>query len=200
MGPQVEGAIKVGSHGRFGCAFFFFPKATDFMTLTKETAKLGDAQAAAGKFLTFQLGSESYGIPALKVREIIRMTDITAVPQMPDYIKGVINLRGKIIPIIDLRLRFRLANAGQTERTCIVVAQTAAAHRANAPVGFVVDAVEEVLNIAATEIEATPDFGTAQAVECMTGLAKIDGKVKALLDVDRVVARELLRAVEQTAS
>ena len=146
--------------------------------------------AAAGKYLTFRLGSESYGIEVLKIREIIRGTEITAVPQMPAFVKGVINLRGKIIPVMDLRLRFGLPGTAQTEHTCIVVVQVQFAGGRSAQMGLVVDDVEEVVNIAAADIAETPDFGTAIAADYLLGMAKIKSVVKTLLNVDRVVGTD----------
>ena len=129
--------------------------------MTTETVTSGHqpAQSAAGKFLTFSLQPESYGIDVLKVREIIRLTNITTVPQMPDYIKGVINLRGKIIPVMDLRLRFGFASAKNTELTCIIVVQVKLSDGKNTQMGLIVDGVEEVVNLAPADIEETPDFG-----------------------------------------
>ena len=146
----------------------------------------------AAKYLTFVLGQESYGIAVLTIREIIRMTDITSVPQMPDYVKGVINLRGKVIPILDLRAKFRLARVEATERTCIIVVQVGTAGGARMLMGLVVDAVEEVLNIAAGDIEKTPDFGAKVETDYILGMAKIKGRVKTLLDIDRVVSADAL--------
>ena len=157
-------------------------------TLDSKTA----AQHATAKFLTFVLGDESYGIPVLKIREIIRMTDITAVPRMPEYIKGVINLRGKVIPIVDLRMKFGLANVAATERTCIVVVQVTLANGNSPQMGLIVDAVEEVLNINGTDIEETPDFGGKVDTEYMIGMAKVRGAVKTLLDIDKIVSAESL--------
>lgn len=148
----------------------------------------GQMAALAGKHLTFVLGRECYGIPVLKVREIIRHCDITPVPQMPPYIKGVLNLRGKIIPVADLRLKFRLASTANTELTCIVVVQIALPDRSSTLIGLIVDAVEEVLNIAPADIEPTPDFGGAVNADYILGMAKVKGTVKALLDIDRVLA------------
>jgi purine-binding chemotaxis protein CheW len=149
------------------------------------TAVLG--QNLAGKYLTFILGGESYAIPVLKVREIIRLTSITTVPQMPDYIRGVINLRGKIIPVMDLRLRFGFAGAASAEQNCIVVVQVKNPAGQATAMGLVVDAVEEVAQLAAADIEETPDFGAQVDTEYILGMAKIKGVVKALLDIDRVI-------------
>lgn len=146
--------------------------------------------AAAGKHLTFLLGSEGYGVPVLKVREIIRHCDITPVPHMPDYVKGVLNLRGKIIPVTDLRLKFRLARAETTDLTCIIVVQVGVPGNPTALIGMIVDAVEEVVNIAAADIEPTPDFGGAVEAGYILGMAKVKGTIKTLLDFDRVLGAD----------
>jgi purine-binding chemotaxis protein CheW len=156
-------------------------------TATAEIVTSGVAARHAGKYLTFVLGRECYGVPVLKVREIIRMCDITPVPQMPDYIKGVLNLRGKIIPVADLRLKFRLASDKYTDLTCIVVVQVSLPDKTSTMMGLIVDAVEEVTNIVAADIEPTPDFGAAIETDYILGMAKIKGTVKALLDIDKVV-------------
>jgi purine-binding chemotaxis protein CheW len=142
----------------------------------------------AGKYLTFRLHDEFYGINVLHVREIIRLAAITAVPEMPPYVRGVINLRGKIIPVADLRVRFGFAAAPRTDLTCIVVVKVKLADDKTAPMGLIVDSVEEVINIAAADIEETPDFGVAISAGYMLGMAKIKGEVKALLDMDRIVS------------
>jgi purine-binding chemotaxis protein CheW len=147
------------------------------------------AAAAAGKYLTFALAQEEYGLLVIKVREIIKIMDITAVPQMPDHIKGVINLRGKVIPIIDLRAKFGLPAQDYTERTCIIVAEVEVENR-KVMLGIIVDWVSEVLNIANDEIEPAPDFGERLDTAYMQGIAKIKGKVKILLDLDRVLAAD----------
>lgn len=145
--------------------------------------------AAAGKYLTFALAQEEYGLLVIKVREIIKIMDITAVPQMPDHVKGVINLRGKVIPIIDLRLKFGIAAEAYTERTCIIVAEVEVEAR-KLMLGVIVDSVSEVLNIAPDEIEPAPDFGERLDTAYMQGIAKVKGKVKILLDLDRVLAAD----------
>ncbi len=155
--------------------------------MSSAVCEITSQAAAPGKYLTFVLGGESYGIPVLKVREIIRHIEVTAVPQMPDYVKGVTNLRGKIIPVVDLRIKFGLASTETTERTCIVVVQVGSAATSKIQMGLVVDAVEEVANIAAGEIEPTPDFGTTLNTEYILGMAKVKGTVKSLLDIDQVV-------------
>jgi purine-binding chemotaxis protein CheW len=150
----------------------------------------GPVQPLAGKYLTFVLEGESYAIPVLKVREIIRLTAIRAVPGMPAHVRGVINLRGKVIPVLDLRLRFGMGAAASTEQTCIMVVQVTLPNRRTVPMGLVVDAVEEVSQIAATDIEPPPDFGAGIATDFLIGMAKSKGSVKAMLDIDRVVGSE----------
>jgi len=156
-------------------------------TLEPKPAAVAAGQKLAGKYLTFAMQGESYGIDVLKVREIIRQVAITVVPQMPAYIRGVINLRGRIIPIMDLRRRFDLANAQTMEQTCTIVVQVRLPDGKSTPMGMVVDGVEEVTNFTAAEIEETPDFGGAISVDCILGIAKVKGAVKVLLDIDRVV-------------
>ncbi|HLP76169.1 MAG TPA: chemotaxis protein CheW [Candidatus Paceibacterota bacterium] len=152
-------------------------------------------QNLAGRYLTFMLEHESYGVDVLKVREIIRLAQITAVPRMPAYVKGVINLRGKIIPVMDLRLRFGFTNIHDTEQTCIVVVQTRLSAERTIQMGLVVDAVEEVVSISAADIEETPDFGSQISADYILGLAKIKGAVKGLLDINRVMGSETMEAV-----
>lgn len=150
---------------------------------------------SGGKYLTFMLGHESYGVGVLKVREIIRLPDITPVPRMADYIMGVINLRGKVIPVVDLRIKFRLAKAGVTERTCVVVVEVEMPSKEKLLIGLIVDAVEEVINIASGDIEPTPDFGTKFSADYIVGMAKTKGSVKTLLDIDKIVIAEIAAAV-----
>jgi purine-binding chemotaxis protein CheW len=152
-----------------------------------------------GKYLTFSLAGEEYGIGILKVKEIIGMMPITVVPQTPPYIKGVINLRGKVIPVIDLRLKFGFTAAEFTERTCIIVVEIATTGR-TILMGIVVDSVSEVLNIKAADIEATPSFGTKLDTEFILGMAKAGGSIKILLDIDRILSSEELQATDRTAS
>ena len=125
-----------------------------------------------GKYLTFTLAKEEYGIGILKVKEIIGMMTITTVPRTPGFAKGVINLRGKVIPVVDLRAKFGMKEMGYTERTSIIVVEI---RGASGPVliGIVVDAVSEVLNIKGTDIEDTPTFGTKLDTEYILGMAKI---------------------------
>jgi purine-binding chemotaxis protein CheW len=155
-------------------------------------------QKQAGKYLTVVLENEAYGIAVLKVREIIRLQKITPVPQMPVFVKGVINLRGRVIPIIDLRAKFGL-KAEFTERTCIVVVQVKLPSEQIVQMGLIVDSVEEVVNLTQEEIEPTPDFGAKVDTTYLLGMAKVKGQVKTLLDIDRVVAPETVQAIVQSA-
>jgi purine-binding chemotaxis protein CheW len=144
----------------------------------------------SGKYLAFHLGREEFAIQVLKVREIMGIQDITAVPQTPPYVKGVINLRGKVIPVVDLRLKFGLQEVEYTPRTCIIVVQIKGPDGSTSLTGIVVDEVSEAINIAAGEIEDTPDFGDGVATPYILGMAKSKGKVKILLDIDRVLSSQ----------
>lgn len=153
----------------------------------------------AGKYLTVVLENEAYGIGVLKVREIIRMQKITPVPQMPAFVKGVINLRGRVIPVVDLRVKFGV-KAEFAERTCIVVVQVKLPTEQTVQMGLIVDSVEEVVTLQAGEIEATPEFGAKIDTSYLLGMAKVKGAVKTLLDIDRVVAPETVQAMTQVAA
>ena len=153
-------------------------------TRTSVTAAAG----SGGKYLTFMLGREEYGLPVLKVREIIKVMDITQVPQAPAHVRGVINLRGKVIPVVDLRLKFGLAWREYTERTCIIVVDVASAGM----LGIVVDSVSEVVNVTAADTEEASTIGACVRTEYLLGLAKVKGTVKILLDLDRVLAEDAM--------
>jgi purine-binding chemotaxis protein CheW len=156
------------------------------------------SMSLAGKYLTFKLADEDYGLAILKVKEIIGMLPITPVPRTPEYIKGVINLRGKVIPVSSLRLRFDMRESDYTERTCIIVVEIAGASR-DMHIGIVVDAVSEVLNIRDEDIQETPSFGTKVAAQYLLGMANLDGRVKMLLDIDQVLTDEPSAAVGEAA-
>jgi len=151
-----------------------------------------------GKYLTFTLDNEEYGIGILKIKEIIGMMPITTVPQTPDFVKGVINLRGKVIPVVDLRLRFGMEAIDYTERTCIIVVEIEG-ESGTVMIGIVVDAVSEVLNIKGEDIEDTPTFGTKLNTDYILGMAKKEGSVKILLDIDRVLSAEEISVLEKAA-
>lgn len=161
--------------------------------LTPNEQSVAHADARAGKYLIFHLGEEEFGIQVQKVREIMGVQDITQVPQTPPHVKGVINLRGKVIPVVDLRLKFDMPAREYTQRTCIIVVQVPGT-RSSMLMGIVVDGVVEVLNVAGADVEDTPSFGTEVEVPYVMGLAKLKGKVKILLDIEQVMtARELAR-------
>lgn len=151
-----------------------------------------------GKYLTFTLAQEEYGIGILKIKEIIGMMPVTSVPQTPEFIKGVINLRGKVIPVMDLRLRFGMDTIDYTERTCIIVVEIKGV-AGTVQIGIVVDSVSEVLNIKEQEIEETPAFGTKLNTEYILGMAKMEGGVKILLDIDQVLSRQDIKLMEKAA-
>ena len=151
-----------------------------------------------GKYLTFTLADEEYGIGILKIKEIIGMMPITTVPQTPEFVKGVINLRGKVIPVIDLRLRFGMESIDYTERTCIIVVEMDGTV-GTVQIGIVVDSVSEVLNIKGEDIEDTPTFGTKLDTNYIFGMAKMEGGVKILLDINRVLKAEEVELLDQAA-
>ena len=154
-------------------------------------AKSGEQAKASGvdggKFLTFLLQDEEYGLEILKVREIMGLMEITTVPQTPDYVRGVINLRGQVIPVVDLRLKFGMSEGDDDKRTCIIVVDVG-----GVMMGIVVDTVSEVMDINSSDIEATPSFGTELNTDYILGMGKVAGKVKILLDIDKVLTSEEL--------
>ena len=156
------------------------------------------SDSLAGKYLTFILDNEEYGIALLKVKEIIGMMPITTVPPTPEYVKGVINLRGKVIPVMDLRLKFGMDAMDYTDRTCIIVVEIAG-QAGTVMIGVVVDSVSEVLNIKADDIEDAPAFGASLNTDYIFGMAKMEGGVKILLDIDRVLSRKDLELIDEAA-
>lgn len=146
---------------------------------------------SGGKYLTFKMANEEYGLEILKVREIIGMMDITSVPQTPDFVKGVINLRGKVIPVIDLRLKFGMEEKEITEETCTIVVEVGIL------TGIVVDTVSEVVVINEEQIEEPPNFGEQQNDSAILGMAKLNNKVIILLDIDHLMRMDELTTVEQ---
>ncbi|HSW47308.1 MAG TPA: chemotaxis protein CheW [Phycisphaerae bacterium] len=148
-----------------------------------------------GKYLTFVLADEEYGLEILKVREIIGMMDITAVPRTPEFVKGVINLRGKVIPVVDLRLKFAMTAAEATEETCIIVVDVG-----RIEMGIVVDKVSEVLNISPEDIEPPPSFGVSVDTNFILGMGKANNRVTILLDIGRVLAGDEADALVKAAA
>jgi purine-binding chemotaxis protein CheW len=166
------------------------------LALRNAEAPASQTDGRAGKYLSFDLAGEEFAIRVLKVREIMGLQEITSVPQTPVHIKGVINLRGKIIPVIDLRLKFGLPAAEYNQRTCIIVTQVQG-EVSQLVMGVVVDGVSEVLNLSAGEIEDTPDFGETFDARYLLGMAKVKGKVKILLDIDRVLSSQELQSLRE---
>jgi len=160
--------------------------------------KLWSASNLEGKYLTFSLAGEEYGIGILKVREIIGMLPVTSVPQTPDFVKGVINLRGKVIPVVDLRLKFGMPEKEYTDRTSVMVVDVLSSSGL-VQIGIVVDSVSEVVNIKAAEIEKTPTFGAKLNTEYILGMAKQNGGVKILVDIDRVLTDEEMTMMDSVA-
>jgi len=145
--------------------------------------------AKGGKYLTFALGKEEYGLEILKVREIIGWMDITTMPRTPAYIKGVVNLRGQVIAVVDLRTKFGMEAAARTEQTCIIVVEIRHEQR-KLSTGIIVDRVSEVLEIPGDNIEPAPSFGATVATDFILGMGKVGESVKILLDIDKVLSSE----------
>lgn len=167
-------------------------------TITQTNA---NTRSVGGKYLTFALGKEGYGLEILKVREIIGFMEITAVPRTPAHVKGVINLRGQVISVIDLRSKFGMEAAAKTDETCIIVVDVSQGGR-KINTGIIVDKVSEVQNIAEENIEPPPAFGASVSTDFILGMGKVGQAVKILLDIDRVLGREDVIApqtVEPTA-
>ncbi|MGA2404231.1 MAG: chemotaxis protein CheW [Syntrophobacteraceae bacterium] len=159
------------------------------MDITEEKQQemlLLNCERKTGKYLTFSVANEEYGISILKVKEIIEVMAITVMPQAPPYVKGVINLRGKIIPVADLRTRLGIRESGNTHQTCIIVLETTR-NETTVLAGMVVDSVSEVLHIKGSDIEDVHDFMLQFNSDCVLGMAKMDSGLKIILDVDKVL-------------
>lgn len=159
--------------------------STTAATLQRNRVDSGNADERGGKFLTFFLAGEEYGLEILKVHEIIGMMPITSVPRTPNFIRGVINLRGKVIPIVDLRLKLAMDPTDQTDETCIIVVQAG-----DLQIGTIVDKVSEVLDIASADIDDAPSFGGSVRSDYILGIGKSEGRVKLLLDIDKVLSMQ----------
>ena len=159
---------------------------------------------AAGKYLTFQLGKEAYGIGIMKVQEIVGVMPVTRMPKLPHFVRGLVNLRGKVIPVFDLRLKFGLEKKEDTDRTCIIVVRLSLdgtrPGAAEVTLGVIVDEVSEVVNVPAEAIEPAPAFGSSVDVSFLLGVGKMGNKVVMLLDADRILPREELQTVAQEAA
>jgi purine-binding chemotaxis protein CheW len=155
-------------------------------------------QHLGGKYLTFALGKEGYGLQILKVREIIGWLEITALPQTPAYVKGVINLRGQVIAVVDLRAKFGMDATERTDQTCIIVVETLHEQR-KICTGIIVDQVSEVLEIAGKNIEPAPSFGTSVETDFILGMGKVGESVKILLDIDKVMTNAEITNLDSMA-
>ena len=155
-----------------------------------------NGEALSGKYLTFRLGDDEYGIGILKVQEIIGIMTVTHVPRTPDYVRGVINLRGKVIPVVDIRIKFGMAEKEYDERTCIIVVQMERRGE-RVTTGILVDEVSEVLNIAGSLIEPPPSFGADIDTEFILGMGKVEGNVYILLDIDKVLSEEAFGVISR---
>ena len=155
------------------------------------------AETKEGKFLTFKLDENDYGVPILKVSEIIGITKITSVPKTPNFIKGVINLRSKIIPALDLRLKFGMQERAYDQNTCIIIINHTVG-KSIKQIGVIVDIVSEVCKINSSEIEEAPSYGSDEDESFISGVGKIKDKVVILLDIDKVIfAEEILHLFEE---
>ena len=161
-----------------------------------EGAARADLSKLAGKYLTFRLGKEEYGLEILTVREIIGMMDVTSVPRTPDFIRGVINLRGKVIPVIEIRRKFGLEGVEDTDMTCIIVVQVNR-DETQVTMGIIVDEVSEVLDVSADQLEPSPEFGTSINTDFILAMGRMDEKLIMLLDVDQVLSSGELRQLGQ---
>ena len=159
-----------------------------------ESTTVVDMSQLAGKYLTFKLDVEEFGLEILKVQEIIKMMDITRVPRTPSFVRGVINLRGKVIPIVDLRLKFDMDTRESTEKTCIIVV-TVKRSSGSVIMGIIVDEVSEVLDVAGESIEPPPQFGGTVDTAFILGMGKVGERVVTLMDVDKVLSGEEVAAV-----
>jgi len=169
-------------------------KVKDAGVVTATAAKT--VEDKAGKYLTFRLDQEEYGLEILKVREIIGLMNITHVPRTPEYIRGVINLRGKVIPVLDLRKKFGMGTTDDTEETCVIVVEVNSIGSA-VMMGIIVDAVSEVLDIQGSQIEEAPSFGTNVDTRFILGIGKVKDEVKILLDIDQVLAGSDVSMVQE---
>lgn len=169
---------------------------TEIQSMSMEKSVEQSPANDSGKYLTFGLASEQYGLKILKVQEIIGIMDVTRIPKAPGFVRGVINLRGKVIPVVDLRLKFEMEGREDTERTCIIVTQVAQnSHRVT--MGIIVDDVSEVIDIDGSQIEPPPEFGASVDTDFILGMGKVDKKVVMLLDVDKMLSNKELALVEQ---
>ena len=163
---------------------------------TREPMEAESPAVLGGKYLTFFLAGEEYGIEILKVHEIIGLMPITRVPRTPAFMRGVINLRGKVIPIVDLRLKFGMAPDESTRKTCIIVVRVSGIE-----MGIIVDQVSEVVDVGNQDIDPTPSFGVELDTDYILGIGKSQGKIRILLNIDRILSsRDVNRVQESVAT
>jgi purine-binding chemotaxis protein CheW len=160
------------------------------------TAVAAAAAAQTGQYLTFVLGAETFAIGIMAIKEIIEYSSLTEVPMMPAYVRGVINLRGAVVPVLDLPVRFGKAASAVTKRTCIVIIEVALSNERHV-LGLVVDAVNAVLDIPASQVEPPPAFGASIRTEFIRGMVKVDSKFVILLDVDHALAADEVQALTE---
>jgi len=168
------------------------------MNQVETNAAAHGLSARAGKYLSFKLGNEEFGVAILKVQEIIGIMTVTRVPRTPDCIRGVINLRGKVIPVLDLRRKFGLDARSDTDRTCIIVVRIERGNE-RLTMGVLVDDVSEVLNITAEQLEEPPSFGAGVRTDFIQGMGKVGAKVVMLLDIDKVLGSQEIAQARETA-
>jgi purine-binding chemotaxis protein CheW len=160
--------------------------------MSTDTAIESAAAGIADEYLTFTLGAEEYGVDILKVQEIRGVDQVTRLPDAPDFIKGVINLRGLIVPVVDMRLKFRLSKAVYDETTVMVVLVVA-----GRTIGIVVDGVSDVLRLDASQVRPVPDLGSAIDRKFLTGLGMVDERMLILLDIERLMTSEEMGLIER---
>lgn len=161
------------------------------------TGQAAGTIAEAGKYLTFSLGEEHYGLDIMRVQEIVGLIPVTRVPRLPGFVAGVVNLRGRVIPVVDLRLAFGMSRSAMDERACIIVVNVTRGEGSSSIMGAIVDEVSDVAYLATDAIEATPEFGTAADTSFIKGVGRLEDRVVMLLDIDRVLTTTELEELER---
>jgi len=162
--------------------------------------KTSEETATAGKYLTFNLADEHYGLGILRVQELVGLLPVTRVPRLPAFVAGVVNLRGRVIPLVDLRLCFGMSASAMDGRTCVIIVRVERTSGRSAAMGVIVDEVSDVVNLGQDAIEATPEFGTSVDTSFVTGVGRLEDRVVLLLDIDRVLSSGELDAIAQAAT
>jgi purine-binding chemotaxis protein CheW len=169
------------------------------MSKTAETVDDAERRHDQNQYLTFMLGRETFALGILSIKEILEYSPPTEIPMMPAFIRGVVNLRGAAVPVVDLCARFGRPSAAVTKKTCIVIVETRVGDESHV-IGVVVDAVNEVLEIPNSEIEPAPSFGASIRADFIAGMGKVRGKFVIILDADRVLCVEEMEMLTQTAA